>query len=408
MAGLSTTKGPRRRAARIVGAQVLFMDVVGFTRRHSRVQITIAEALKAIVGKTPAGQKLGGAAHTKTRFIPTGDGMAIVFFNQRRPIAAEYAFRIAKALKAHNDLQPSNDKLPEAERKRFSLRMGIHKAEAFKYYDINGESNIAGDAINLAQRIMDCGNPDHILISDDVAKSFRSFFRGSFKSGEVKRHWDKHGNPLSVCPLYDDRFGEQIGPPSKGILSVIRTRDECYKAGLQIVNKVLGENGGDVYSMICFPNEYRRRKTPDIESEYRDAIHRVCNEPNCRLYRLINFSAGGIRGYVNSELINIISSSQRNVCVAETTCEFVDILIGVSHNGEREALITFPTSPKARRSSDGQKIHWGIMIKGNDDLVYDLRNWYEHRLRKTVDYHSNVAWIRRKLRMWKRNTHTDH
>ena len=128
--------------------------------------------------------------------IPTGDGIALVFFNRpEAPIRS--AIEITKALKSYPEIR---------------LRMGIHSGPVNKVPDVNNRLNIAGAGINIAQRVMDCGDAGHILLSkraaDDLAHSrqWRPFLH------ELGEYTLKHGVPIFVVNLFNDEIGNRELP----------------------------------------------------------------------------------------------------------------------------------------------------------------------------------------------------
>ena len=138
---------------------VLFMDVVGYSKLLTNEQREIQRQLTQIVRSTEhfrAAERAG-----KLIRLPVGDGMALVFFNTpEAPV--QCALEVANALKAYPHLQ---------------LRMGIHSGPVSGVTDVNERSNVAGVGINMAQRVMDCGDAGHILLSsriaDDLAQQSR-------------------------------------------------------------------------------------------------------------------------------------------------------------------------------------------------------------------------------------------
>src|SRR5438874_531530 len=129
---------------------VLFIDIVGYSKLLINQQSDQLETLKSIVRGT---EQLGKAeAEGKLLRLPTGDGGALVFrTSPEAPVLC--AIEIAKALKNHPELR---------------VRMGIHSGPVNEITDLNEQANIAGAGVNLAQRVMDCGDAGHILLSKRV------------------------------------------------------------------------------------------------------------------------------------------------------------------------------------------------------------------------------------------------
>src|ERR1700740_473641 len=126
---------------------VLFIDIVGYSRLNIHEQSEQLETLKALVRGTEQFKK--AEAEGKLLRLPTGDGGALVF--RTSPEAPVFcALEIAKALKSHPELR---------------VRMGVHSGPVNEISDLNEQANIAGAGINIAQRVMDCGDAGHILLS---------------------------------------------------------------------------------------------------------------------------------------------------------------------------------------------------------------------------------------------------
>ena len=126
---------------------VLFIDIVGYSKLLGNQQSELLRELNEVVSGTNKFRE--AEAEGKLIRLPTGDGMALVFrTNPEAP--AQCAVEIARALKAHP---------------RIALRMGIHSGPVNEVFDVNQRQNIAGAGINLAQRVMDCGDGGHIIES---------------------------------------------------------------------------------------------------------------------------------------------------------------------------------------------------------------------------------------------------
>ena len=142
-------------------AHVLFIDIVGYSKLLTDEQSEALQELNQIVRSTEAAR--GAEAAGELTILPTGDGMALVFTGSvEDPV--ECALEISQALRA----QPS---LP--------VRMGIHSGPIHHVKDATGRENIAGVGINIAQRVMDCGDAGHILVSKRVADDLAQQRRGS-------------------------------------------------------------------------------------------------------------------------------------------------------------------------------------------------------------------------------------
>src|ERR1700755_183471 len=136
---------------------VLFIDIVDYSKLLMHQQTAQLEILKQIVRGTH--QFRSAEAEGKLLRLPTGDGGALVFRNTpEAPVLC--AMEIAKALKNHPELK---------------VRMGVHSGPVNEITDLNAQANIAGAGINLAQRVMDCGDAGHILLSKHVAEDLEHY-----------------------------------------------------------------------------------------------------------------------------------------------------------------------------------------------------------------------------------------
>src|SRR6266536_1918903 len=187
-------------------AHVLFIDIVGYSKLLVKQQSELLRELNEVVSGTDEFQQAESAG--KLIRLPTGDGMALVFrTNPEAP--AQCAMEIARALKSHPAIQ---------------LRMGIHSGPVNEVVDVNQRANIAGAGINLAQRVMDCGDAGHILLSKHVAEDLEEYDRWrpllhDLGAGEVK-----HGVRVGVTNLYSDEVGNPQLPKKFQALKRHRAR----------------------------------------------------------------------------------------------------------------------------------------------------------------------------------------
>jgi TolB-like protein/Tfp pilus assembly protein PilF len=177
-------------------AHVLFIDIVCYSKLLIDEQSEALQELNQIVRTTEAARAAESAG--QLIILPTGDGMALVFTSSvEQPV--ECALQISQTLRA----QPS---LP--------VRMGIHSGPVHHVLDANQRENIAGAGINIAQRVMDCGDAGHILVSKRVADDLAQYRRWQPYLHEVGDVEAKHGVIVSVVNLYADVVGNPA-PPAK-------------------------------------------------------------------------------------------------------------------------------------------------------------------------------------------------
>ena len=179
-------------------AHVLFMDIVGYSKLLTDEQSEALQELNQIVRKTEAAREADAAG--ELTILPTGDGMALVFTGSvEEPV--ECALEISHALRA----QPS---LP--------VRMGIHSGPVHHVKDANERENIAGVGINIAQRVMDCGDAGHILVSKRVADDLAQKRRWQPYLHELGDVEVKHGVVVSLVNLYAETIGNPAPPARIG------------------------------------------------------------------------------------------------------------------------------------------------------------------------------------------------
>src|SRR6266705_270813 len=175
-------------------AHLLFIDVVRFSKLLVNEQIELMQELNRIVRGTECFRE--AEASGKLIRLPTGDGMVLLFFRSPEQ-PARCALEISQVLRSQTHIQ---------------LRMGIHSGPVNQVVDVNDQINIAGAGMNVGQRVMDCGDAGHILLSKHVADDLTHY-----------RHWQpylhdlgecdvKHGFRLHVFNLYRDGLGNPAVP----------------------------------------------------------------------------------------------------------------------------------------------------------------------------------------------------
>src|SRR6185369_13856430 len=153
-------------------AHVLFIDIVGYSKLSVNEQHAAVEELNQIVRGSKQFQRAEAAGRLLK--IPTGDGMALVFYTSPEA-PAQCAVEISRFLKEHPRLQ---------------LRMGVHSGPVSGVIDVNGHANLAGAGLNMAQRVMACGDAGHILVSKHVAEDLEEY-----------EHWRPLLHDLGTCEV---------------------------------------------------------------------------------------------------------------------------------------------------------------------------------------------------------------
>src|SRR3984893_12246220 len=173
---------------------VLFIDIVGYSKLLIHEQSEQLEKLRTIARATK--QFRAAEAQGNLLRLPTGDGGALVFrTSPEEPVIC--ALEISKALKNHPELR---------------VRMGIHSGPVRNVTDLDEQANIAGAGINIAQRVMDCADEGHILLSKRVADDLEQYARWRPLLHDLGACEVKHGVMLALFNLYTDDAGNRVAP----------------------------------------------------------------------------------------------------------------------------------------------------------------------------------------------------
>src|SRR5438105_1235786 len=196
---------------------VLFIDIVGYSKLLVKQQSELLRELNEVVSGTNEFRQAESAG--KLIRLPTGDGMALVFrTNTEAP--AQCAMEIARALKNHPAIQ---------------LRMGIHSGPVNEVVDVNQRTNIAGAGINMAQRVMDCGDAGHILLSRHVAEDLEQDDRWRPLLHDLGEWEVKHGVRVGVTNLYSDEVGNPQLPKKFQALKRHRSHVRWAEAAMALL-----------------------------------------------------------------------------------------------------------------------------------------------------------------------------
>src|SRR5438094_3804685 len=173
---------------------VLFIDIVGYSKLSVNDQHAAVEELTQVVRGSEQFQKAEAAGRLLK--IATGDGMALVFYTSPEA-PAQCAVEINRARKEYPRLQ---------------LRMGIHSGPVSGVVDVNNRPNLAGAGLNMAQRMMDCGDAGHILLSKHVAEALEEYEQWRPLLHDLGACEVKHGVRVSAFDLYTEQFGNATLP----------------------------------------------------------------------------------------------------------------------------------------------------------------------------------------------------
>jgi TolB-like protein/Tfp pilus assembly protein PilF len=179
---------------------VLFIDIVGYSKLRIDEQTDLIQTLREIVRNTE--QVRIAEAEGKLLRLPTGDGGALVFRNTlEAPVLC--ALEISQALRSHPELP---------------VRMGVHSGPVNEVTDLNEQANIAGVGINMAQRVMDCGDAGHILLSKRVADDLEQYPQWRSRLQSLGECEVKHGVRIGLVNLFTDEAGN-AEPPARLVVA---------------------------------------------------------------------------------------------------------------------------------------------------------------------------------------------
>src|SRR6266508_1305223 len=187
-------------------AHVLFIDVVGYSKFSINEQGVVVDELTKVVRSSDQYQKAEAAGRLIK--IPTGDGMGLVFYTSPEA-PTQCAVEISHVLKEHPRLQ---------------LRMGVHSGPVSGVIDVNERANLAGAGLNIAQRVMDCGDAGHILLSKRVAEDLETHEKWRPLLHDLGSCEVKHGVRVAVVNLYADQVGNPKLPRKFETVQKRRTR----------------------------------------------------------------------------------------------------------------------------------------------------------------------------------------
>jgi len=228
-----------RATQRLEIAHVLFIDIVGYSTRLTDEQQVLVDRLNQAVRSSEEFNK--AAATGRLKKIPTGDGMALIFYNSpEQPV--ECAVEISRVLRHHRDLP---------------VRMGVHSGPVSAVTDVNDRVNAAGVGINLAQRLMDCGDAGHILLSKRVAEDLQQNGRWRPHLHDLGEVEVKHGDRVHVFNFYNGDAGNSDLPKK-----LIHPRPE-QRSAVSSGEKVAPKAGRFSICVLPFANI-----SGDVEQEY--------------------------------------------------------------------------------------------------------------------------------------------
>ena len=209
---------------------VLFIDIVGYSKLMIEEQ---KERLRKLTEIVLATSQVAKSTNEQLVRLPTGDGMALVFRNSSEE-PAQCALEIAQALKSHPEVL---------------VRMGVHSGPVSEVTDVSGRNNIAGAGINMAQRVMDCGDGAHILLSQRVADDLAQYRQWQPDLHDLGECEVKHGVRLHLFNLYTDKLGNAQTPKKFQQAKTVRVR-KLGKIAVLVLLVILLVSAGLYYRSV--------------------------------------------------------------------------------------------------------------------------------------------------------------
>jgi protein kinase-like protein/adenylate/guanylate cyclase family protein len=207
-----TPSSSRSNSANLEMAYILFMDIVEYSKLPMDLQSHRIQQLQDIVRSTADFQRAQQSGQIVS--LPTGDGMALVFFqNPTAPV--QCAMDVAQGLKSFPEI---------------GVRMGVHTGPVYRIADINTNMNVAGGGINLAQRVMDCGDAGHILVSRMVADILSQLSDWAPALHDLGEAEVKHGVKVQITNFYTSEIGNSSIPQKMRTARAPRPKSEVHAA----------------------------------------------------------------------------------------------------------------------------------------------------------------------------------
>jgi TolB-like protein/class 3 adenylate cyclase len=219
-------------------AHVLFIDIVGYSKLSINEQRAVVNELTQVIRNSDQYRKAEAA--DRLIKIPTGDGMALVFYTSPEA-PAECAVEISGALKGHPHLQ---------------LRMGVHSGPVSGVIDVNGHANLAGAGLNMAQRVMGCGDAGHILLSKRVAEDLQEYEHWRPLLHDLGVCEVKHGTRVAIVNLHADEVGNPQLPKKFQALKKHSTRMRWAVAAAALLALVA------IVCAVAMSSRHREESTP--------------------------------------------------------------------------------------------------------------------------------------------------
>jgi len=337
-------------------AHVLFIDIVGYSKLSINDQHAAVEELNQIVRASEQFQKAEAA--NRILKIPTGDGMALVFYRSPEEPAL-CAFEISRALKDNQRLQ---------------VRIGIHSGPVSGVMDVNERTNVAGAGINVAQRVMDCGDAGHILLSHHVAEDLAEYERWRPFLHDLGSCEVKHGVRVSVVNLYGDEVGNPQLPKK---FQALKHRTRVRRAAMIAVLLVFAAL---VAGVVMFPR-HRARSTP-LAPEKSIAVlpfENLSRDPDNAYF------AGGIQ----DEILTLLSKIADLKVISRTSTQNYKSASGNLREIAEQLGVAYLLEGSVQKGGDAVRVNVQLIKAANDSHVW--ADTFDRKLTDIFGIESEIA-----------------
>jgi TolB-like protein/Tfp pilus assembly protein PilF len=341
-------------------AHVLFTDIVGYSKLPIHQQRALVERLNEIVRGTDEYQ----VAETTGRLItiPTGDGITLVFYHSpEAPV--ECALEISRALRKHPELQ---------------LRMGVHSGPVSGVIDVTGKANVAGAGINIAQRVMDCGDAGHILLSRHVAEDLEQYPHWQPLLHELGECEAKHGVRVSVVNLFTAELGNPAVPEKLKAAAARRKRAALRWLSLGLVSLLVIV----LIGFLLF--RYRRPFT---------AVQLAVSEKSIAVLPFENLSRDPDNAYfadgIQDEILTRLSKIADLKVISRTSTQHYKSTPGNLAEIAKQLGVAHILEGSVQRSGDAVRVNMQLIKAATDSHVW--ADTFDRKLTDVFSVESEVA-----------------
>jgi TolB-like protein/class 3 adenylate cyclase/Tfp pilus assembly protein PilF len=354
-------------------AHVLFIDIVGYSKLLINEQHEFLQELNRIVRTTEAFR--AAEAGGKLIRLPTGDGMALAFATT--PDApVQCAMEISKALKSKPELR---------------VRMGIHSGPVSGLVDVNDRSNITGAGINMAQRVMDCGDAGHILLSRHVAEDLEQYRQWQPHLHDLGECEVKHGVRVSVVNLYTEELGNPA-LPEKFSRSPVEAASRKYLliAGALIVAVALGFL---LLRMVRIPQWREAVRSSNAEEGRRSAASLPIPEKSIAVLPFQNLSEDKANAYfadgIQDEILTRLSKIADLKVISRTSTQHYKSAPENLPEIARQLGVAHIVEGSVQKSGEAVRVNVQLIKAANDSHLW--ADTFDRKLTDIFSVESEVA-----------------